>query len=151
MKILTKKLKPAEVQCRCLVLPRDKKGFFPTPGVFFDMLEGKTPHLARLDNQFRLRAPTWFHKHRAMKAGDEITLYKEDGSILITLSRSFLKPENDTFDWAHEVLEAIRNREIHGIIRVSGTGFSVEIGEHIKNTQIFFTVKQAAELVRKGA
>jgi hypothetical protein len=123
------------------VLPRDKKGFFPTPGVEFDMLEGKTPHLARLDNQFRLRALSWFRQHRAMKAGDEITLSKEDGPILLSLSRSFLKPENDTFDWAHEVLEAVRNGEVHGVIKVSGTGFSVELGEHIKETQIVFKAK----------
>lgn len=144
MKILTKKLGPAEVKCRCLVLPRGKKNFFPAPGVEFDLLEGKATHQARLDDQFRLRAPSWFRAHRALRAGDEISLSKENGSIRLSLSRSFLKPEDETFDWAHSVLEAIRNAEIHGVIRVSGNGFSVEIGEHVKETQIIFATKKAA-------
>ena len=141
MKILTKKLGPAEVKCRCLVLPRDKKANFPSPGVEFDMLEGKATYRARLDKQFRLRAPSWFHQHRAVKAGDEITISKDNGSIKISLSRSFSKPENETFDWAHEVIDAIKNGEIDGIIRINGKGFSVEIGEHVKETQIILKAK----------
>jgi hypothetical protein len=104
MKILTKKLGPAEVKCRCVVLPRDTKGNFPSPGVEFDMSEGKTPHLAKIDKQFRLRAPSWFRQHRAVKAGDEITVSKENGAIHISLSRSLSKPEGETFNWAREVL-----------------------------------------------
>lgn len=144
MKILTKKLGPAEVKCRCLVLPRDKKSYFPSPGVEFDMLEGKATHRARLDNQFRLRAPSWFRQHRAVKAGDEITLSKENDTINISLSRSLSKPENETFDWAHEVIDAIKNGEIDGILRINGKGFSVEIGEHVKETQIIFATKKTA-------
>jgi hypothetical protein len=141
MKILSKKLGPAEVKCRCLVLPRNKKGDFPSPGVEFDMLEGKAIHRARLDNQFRLRAPSWFRQHRAVKAGDTITISKDNGSLKISLSRSFSKPESKTFDWAHEVLDAIKNREIYGTISIVENGFSVEIGEHIKETQIIFKAK----------
>lgn len=141
MKILTKKLMPAEVKCRCLVLPHDKKGNFPSPGVDFDVLEGKAAHRAKLDNQFRLRSPSWFRQHRALKAGDEITFFKDNGSIKISLSRSFSKPDNETFKWAHEVLDAIKDGEIYGLIRVSRNGFSVEIGEHIKETQIIFKAK----------
>lgn len=141
MKILTKRLGPAEVKCRCIVIPRDKKALLPPPGVEFDLSEGKATHKARLDNQFRLRAVSFFRQHRGMKARDEITLYKEKGSMRISLSRLFSKPENETFDWACEVLEAIRDREIDGVIRVSGNGFSVEIGEHVKETQIIFIAK----------
>lgn len=138
MKLLTKKLGPAEVQCRCIVLPRDKKNLFPVPGVEFDMVEGKASHRARLDNQFRLRAPSWFRLHRAVKAGDEVTFFKENGAIRLSLLRSFSKPDSETFDWAHEVLEAIRDGEIHGVITVNKTGFNVEIGEHVKNTKVIF-------------
>jgi hypothetical protein len=141
MKILTKKLGPAEVKCRCLVLPRDKKGAFPAPGVEFDILEGNTVHRAKLDNQFRLRARSWFRQHCAVKAGDEITLYKDNGSIKISLSRSFSKPENETFDWAHDVLNAITAGEIHGRVKVSKNGFSVDIGEQIKETEIILKAK----------
>lgn len=141
MKILTKKLMPAEVKCRCLVLPRDKKGDFPSPGVDFDILEGKATHRAKLDNQFRLRTPSWFRQHRALKAGDEITFSKDNGSIKISLSRSFSKPENETFDWTHEVLDAIKDGEIYGFIKINRNGFNVEIGEHVKETQIIFTAK----------
>lgn len=141
MKILTKKLGPAEVKCRCLVLPRDKKGAFPSPGVEFDILEGKVAHRAKLDNQFRLRARSWFRQHRAVKAGDEITLSKDNGFIKISLSRYFSKPENETFDWAHEVLNAITDGEIYGIVKVNKNGFNVEIGENIKETQITYKVK----------
>lgn len=138
MKVLTKKLGPAEVKCRCLVLPRDKKEFFPHPGIEFDMLEGKTSHRAKIDKQFRLRSPSWFRLHRAMKAGDEIMISKDDGSMKISLTRSFPKPENETFDWAHEVLDAINNHEIFGIIRINKNGFNVEIGKHLKETRITF-------------
>jgi hypothetical protein len=141
MKILTKKLMPAEVKCRCLVLPRDKKGDFPSPGVNFDILEGKATHRAKLDSQFRLRAPSWFRQHRALKAGDEITFSRDNGSIKISLSRSFSKPENETFDWTHEVLDAIKEGEIYGFFKINRNGFSVEIGEHVKETQIIFTAK----------
>jgi hypothetical protein len=144
MKILTKKLGPAEVKCRCLVLPRDKKGNFPSPGVEFDISEGKMIHRARLDNQFRLRVATWFRQHRAVKAGDEITLSRDNGTIHISLSRSLSKPENETFDWAHEVIDAIKNGEIDGILRINGKGFSVEIGEHVKETHIIFATKKSA-------
>jgi hypothetical protein len=141
MKILTKKLGPAEVKCRCLVLPRDKKGNFPAPGIEFDLLEGKTSHRAKLDNQFRLRAPSWFRQHRAIKAGDEINISKENGFMKISLSRAFSKPESETFSWAHEVLDAIKNREINGVIRINEHGFNVEIGENIKETQIILKAK----------
>jgi hypothetical protein len=141
MKILTKKLGPAEVKCRCLVLPRDKKGNFPSPGVEFEILEGKTSHKAKLDNQFRLRAASWFRQHRAVKAGDEITITKDNGSMKISLSRSFSKPENETFGWAHEVLDAIKDGEIFGLVRFTKNGFNVEIGEHVKETQIILKAK----------
>ena len=56
MKILTKQIGPAEVKCRCIVIPRGKKALFPPPGVQFDMLEGNMTHKGKMDNQFRLRA-----------------------------------------------------------------------------------------------
>lgn len=138
MKILTKRLGPAEVKCRCITIPSSKRTFFPAPGVEFDMSEGKATHRGRLDNQFRLRAPSWFRQHQAVKAGDEVTFLKENGFMRISLLRSFSKPENETFGWAHEVLDAIKDDEIHGVIRVSRNGFSVEIGERVKETQIAF-------------
>jgi hypothetical protein len=141
MKILTKKLRPAEVKCRCLVLPREKKGNFPSPGVEFEILEGKAAHRAKLDNQFRLRSSSWFRQHRAVKAGDEITISKDNGSMKISLSRSFSKPQNETFGWAHEVLDAIKDGEIYGLIKVNKNGFNVEIGEHVKETQIVLKAK----------
>ena len=139
MKILTKKLGRAEVTCRCIIIPRDKKALFPAPGVQFNVQEGKATYVGKIDNQFRLRSISWFRQHRTIKAGDEVTFFKEDGVIRISLSRSFSKPENETFDWAHEVLNAIRDGEIQGIFRVDGNGFSIEIGEHVEQTQIVFT------------
>lgn len=141
MKVLTKRLGPAEVKCRCLVLPRDKKGNFPSPGVEFDIFEGKAAHRAKLDKQYRLRAPSWFRQHRAMKAGDEINISKDNGSMKISLSRSFSKPENETFKWTREVIDAIKDGEIFGILKITGTGFSVEIGDHVKETRIFLKAK----------
>ncbi len=141
MRILTKRLGPAEVKCRCILIPRGKKALFPPPGAEFDLLEGKSTHNARLDNQFRLRVVTWFRQHRSLKAGDEVTFSKANGSISIALSRSFSRPESETFDWTHEVLDAVRDREIPGVIRVTRNGFSVEIGEHVEETQIVFATK----------
>jgi hypothetical protein len=63
-----------------------------------------------LDNQLRLRAAAWFRHHRAVKAGDEITISKDNGSLKISLSRSFSKPESETFNWVREVIDAIKNR-----------------------------------------
>ena len=138
MKILTERLGPAEVKCRCILIPSSKRTLFPVPEVEFDILEGKAIHRGRLDNQFRLRAASWFRQHQAVKAGDEVTFLKENGFMRISLSRFFSKPDNETFGWAHEVLDAIKDGEIHGTIRISGNGFSVEIGEHVKETQIIF-------------
>ena len=139
MKILTKKLGKAEVMCRCIIILRDKKALFPAPGIQFDIHEGKAKYKAKIDKQFRLRSISWFREHRAVKAGDEVAFSKEDGAMHISLSRSFLKPESETFEWAHDVLNAIRDGEIDGIVKVDGNGFSVEIGEHVKQTQIVFT------------
>lgn len=141
MKILTKKLGRGEINWKGFVIPRNKTALFPPVGVEFDLLEDKASYKGKIDNQSRLRLAEWFHQHRNLKAGDEVTFFKENGSIHITLSRSFSKPENETFDWAHEVLDAVRNREINGIIRISDHGFNVEIGEHIKNNQIIFSAK----------
>lgn len=141
MKILTKKLMPAEVQCRCIVLPRDKTGNFPSPGVEFDITEGKTIHRAKLDRQFRLRALSWFHQHQAVKAGDEITFSKDNGLLRISLTRILSKPDKETFKWMHEVLDAIRDGDVFGIIKVSNSGFIVEIGEQVKETQIILATK----------
>ena len=89
MKILTKKLGRAEVMCRCIIIPRDKKALFPVPGVKFDIHEGKETYEAKIDKQYRLRSISWFRRHRTIKAGDEVTFFKEDGAIRISLSRAF--------------------------------------------------------------
>jgi len=141
MKILNKKLGPAEVKCRCIIIPADNRTSFPAPGVKFDLFEGKVTHQARLDSQFRLRAPSWFRQHSAVKAGDEVTFLKENGTTRISLSRFFPKPENEAIGWGHEVLDAIKGGEIYGVITLSGNGFSVEIGEHVKETKIIFKAK----------
>ncbi len=141
MKILTKLLGKGEINWKGFVIPRSKTALFPPVGVEFDLLDGKATFKGKMDSQSRIRLAEWFRQHRNLKAGDEVTFFKENGSMRITLSRSFSKPENQTFDWAHEVLDAVRNREINGIIRINGNGFNVEIGEHIKNTQIIFSAK----------
>jgi len=141
MKILTKKLKPAEVKCRCIIIPSTKRTLFPSPGVEFELIEGQTPHKGKLDSQFRFRASSFFQHHRSLKPGDEVTFLKENGHMRISLSRYFSKPENKTFSWAHEVLDAIKDSEIDGIVTVTRKGFSVEIGDQIKETQIIFKTK----------
>ena len=141
MKILTKKLKPAEVKCRCIVIPITKRTLFPSPGVEFKLIEGETAYKGRLDSQFRFRAASFFQHHRSLKPGDEVTFLKDNGHMRISLSRYFSKPENKTFSWAHEILDAIKDGEIDGIIIVTGKGFCVEIGEKVKETQIIFKAK----------
>jgi hypothetical protein len=59
----------------------------------------------------------------------------------ISLSRSFSRPETETFAWALEVIEAIRDGEIDGIIRINKKGFSVEIGKHVRETQVMLERK----------
>ncbi len=136
MKILTKKLGKGEIRWGGVVIPRDKTSLFPTPGVEFDLVDEKTRHTAKMDNQSRLRMSSWFRQHRTVKPGDEVTFYRQNGTMRISLSRSFSRPEKETFDWALEVIEAIRDGEIHGVIRLNGSGFSVEIGDHIKKTEV---------------
>jgi hypothetical protein len=141
MKILTKKLKPAGVKCRCITIPSTKRTLFPSPGVEFKLMEGKTTHKGKLDSQFRFRAATFFQDHRSLKPGDEVTFLKDNGHMRISLSRYFSKPENKTFSWAHEVLDAIKDGEVDGIVTVTGKGFCVEIGKQVKETQIIFKTK----------
>ena len=76
-----------------------------------------------------------------MKPGDKVTFSKQNGTIKIVLSRSFSRPEKETFTWALEVIEAIRDGEIEGIIRINKKGFSVEIGKHVRETQVVLETK----------
>ena len=141
MKILTKKLGKGEINWKGVVIPRRKKGLFPAPGVEFDLLEGKTTFRGRMDDQSRLRLAEWFRQHRNLKPGDEVTFFRQNGTMRISLSRSFSRPEKETFAWALEVIEAIRDGEIEGIIRINKKGFSVEIGKHVKETQVMLERK----------
>ena len=118
------------------MIPRSKKNLFPTIGVEFDLLEGKTTFKGRMDGQYRLRLVEWFRRHRNLKPGDEVTFSRQNGSMRISLSRSFSRPEKETFTWALEVIEAIRDGEIDGIIRINKKGFCVRIGEYVKETQV---------------
>jgi hypothetical protein len=138
MEILTKKLGEGEAKWKGVVLPRKKKGLFPSPGTEFDLLEGQTIYKANVDKQYRIRLAPWFRKHPTIKAGDQVTFLKQNGKMRIVLSKNFSEPERGTIDWAHEVLQAIRDGEVAGIIRVRKNGFAVEIGENIKETQIIF-------------
>jgi len=141
MKSLTKKLGKGEINWKGVVIPRSKKALFPAAGVEFDLLEGKTTYRGRMDNQSRLRLAEWFRQHRNLKPGDEITFSRQNGTMRISLSRSFSRPEKETFAWALEVIEAIRDGEVDGIIRINKGGFNVEIGEHVRETQVVLGTK----------
>ena len=141
MKILTKKLGKGEINWKGVVIPRSKKALFPATGVEFDLLEGKTIYKGRMDNQSRLRLAEWFRQHRNLKPGDEVTFSRQNGIMKISLSRSFSRPEKETFTWALEVVEAVRDGEVDGIIRINKKGFSVEIGKHVKETQVVLETK----------
>lgn len=136
MEILSKRLGKGEVKWKGVVIPRKLKHLFPSPGLEFDLLEGKTAYKAKVDNQFRIRLAPWFRRHATIKAGDQVSFSKKNGKIHITLSKNFTEPEKGTLDWAQEVIEAIREGEVQGIIRIKKNGFTVEIGEHVKETQI---------------
>jgi hypothetical protein len=136
MKILTKKLGKGEIKWGGVVIPRSKTALFPAPGVEFDVLDKKTTYRAKIDKQSRIRIASWFQQHRTTKPGDEVTFYKQNGMMRISLLRSFSRPEKETYEWTLEVIEAIRDGEISGIIRMNKDGFCVEIGTHVKQTQI---------------
>jgi hypothetical protein len=136
MKILTKKLGKGEIKWGGVVIPRDKTSLFPAQGVEFDLVDEKTKYPAKMDAQSRLRMSSWFRQHKTVKPGDEVTFFKQNGTMRLSLSRTFSRPEKETFDWALEVIEAIRDGEIHGVIRLNGKGFDVEIGDHIKKTEV---------------
>ena len=136
MKILTKKLGSAEVMCRCIIIPRDKQALFPVPGVQFNIHEGKATYEGKIDKQYRLRSISWFRQHRNVKPGDEVTFFKENGRLRIVLSKNFPEPTKLGIDWALEVIEAIRDGDVFGIIRLNKNGYTVEIGNHIKETQV---------------
>ena len=141
MKILTKKLGKGEINWKGVVIPRSKKELFPVPGVEFDLLDGKSVYKAKMDVQSRLRAPDWFKQHRNLKPGDEITFLKENGKMKITLLKNFTDPHKETLDWAEDVIQAIKNDEICARITINKSGFSVEIGDHIKRTEVLSGAK----------
>jgi len=136
MQILSKRLGNGEVKWRGLVIPRRLKHNFPSPEVEFDLWEGKTLYRVKVDKQFRIRLASWFRQHPTIKAGDQVTFLKENGKMRIALVKNFSEPQRGTLDWGQEVIQAIKDGEIHGIIRITQNGFTVEIGEHIKETQI---------------
>lgn len=141
MKILTKKLGKGEINWKGVVIPRSKISLFPAPGIEFYLQEGKTIYRGKMDNQSRLRLAEWFRQHRSLKPGDEVTFSRQNGTMKISLSRSFSRPEKETFQWMIEVIEAIRDGEVDGIIRISKKGFCIEIGKHIEETQITLDTK----------
>lgn len=136
MKILTKKLGKGEIKWGGVVIPRSKTALFPAPGVEFDLRDTKTAYRAKMDNQSRLRMASWFRQHRNVKPGDEVTFFKENGRLRIVLSKHFPEPTKSGIDWALEVIEAIRDGDVSGIIRLNKNGYTVEIGNHIKETRV---------------
>jgi hypothetical protein len=136
MELLSKKLGKGEINWKGIVIPRNKTNLFPAPGIEFDLQEGRTTFKAKMDNHSRLRLSKWFRQHRSLKPGDEIKLSRQNGTIKISLSRSFSRPEKETFEWMIELIEAVRNGEIEGHVHINKKGFYLEIGEHIKETQV---------------
>ena len=141
MKILTKKLGKGEIKWRGVVIPRAKTTLFPTKGVEFDLIDDRTRHRVKMDAQSRLRMASWFRQHKTVKPGDEVTFSKQNGTLRISLSRSFSKPDEQILDWASEVIEAIKEGEISVVIRFGSGRFSLEIGDHIKKTEIVVGTK----------
>lgn len=141
MKILTKKLGKGEINWKGLVIPRSKNALFPAPGIEFDLLDSKTAYKAKMDVQSRLRVPDWFKQHRNLKPGDEVTFFKENGKMRITLLKNFADPHKETLDWAEDVILAIKNDEICAKITINKSGFSVEIGDQIKRTEVLSGTK----------
>ena len=142
MKLLTKSLGMGEAKYKVVLVPRAKKDLFPPPDQEFDLHEGEAVHKAKVDRQYRLRVPSFFRRHRSIKQGDEVTLSSHNGRIYIALSsRGLTGPEKGIFAWAREVLDSIEIDEVQGIIQTTRSGFTVEIGEHIKQTQIVVGTK----------
>ena len=44
--------------------------------------------------------------------------------------------EQEVLDWTEDVIKSIRAGEVAAIIRMNKAGFTVELGEHIKETKI---------------
>ena len=86
MDILTKRLKPGEVNWNGITLPRDKKGLFPAPGVVFDLHNGKDTYKVKVDSQFRIRLTEWYRDQLTVKPGDEVSFRKESGAMHIGVS-----------------------------------------------------------------
>ena len=141
MKVLTKKLGKGEINWKGVVIPRSKKALFPPPGIEFDLREGKATYKGKMDNQSRLRSTDWFRQHRNLKPGDEVTFHRENGKIRITLSKNFPEPYKEAIDWALAVIQAVKDGEVYGIIRLNKNGYTVEIGDHIKETQVVSRTK----------
>jgi hypothetical protein len=142
MNSLTKKIGPAEVKCRCVTIPADKRYVFPGPGAEFDLIEGNTTHRAKLDTQFRLRSASWFRQHKGIKAGDEINFIQENGCVRVSFSRLLFQPESEGFKLSHEILNSIESHEIEGILRIEDSKIVIEIGEHLEATEIVYRRKR---------
>jgi hypothetical protein len=138
MEILNKALGKGEVNWKGVVLPREKKSLFPAPGIYFDLVDGKEVYKVKLDGQFRIRLAPWFQQHPAIRPGDRIIISRDNGRMHIALSKNFSEPERGVFEWVEEVMQAIRNGEIHGILELRQDGFSVKIGKELKETEIKF-------------
>ncbi len=136
MEILTKKLGDGQIRWGGIVVPKRKLPLFPPAGKEFDLWEGKTAFKAKMDDYSRLRTPDWFHQHPNLKAGDAVTISKENGRMRIALSKNFPEPTKSGIEWALEVIEAIRDGEVFGTIRLNKNGYTVEIGDHVKETRV---------------
>jgi len=88
MVILSKKIKAGEVRWKGLVVPKNRKDLFPSPGVLFDLSDEKNTYKVRLDRLHRIRLSKWFANHPEVKPGDEVIFSKENGAMHISLSKA---------------------------------------------------------------
>ncbi len=86
--ILSKRLKAGELSGKVIVILKGKKDMFPLPGVEFNLRDERTDYRVTLDRQHRLRLTDWFNNHRSVKAGDEITFYRDEAGVRISLDNA---------------------------------------------------------------
>jgi antitoxin component of MazEF toxin-antitoxin module len=112
MKLFTKKLRKGEIDRRVVNIPRFIRPVFPPVGIEFNLCDGETKHIAKLDNKSHLQIPSWFQQHKNIVLGDEITLSLQDENMCITDSRSFALSQKEVMNFFQEVIDATHNSEI---------------------------------------
>ena len=129
MEILRKQLRPAEVNRRCVCIPKQKWHLFPKVGQSLVILDSEAGCVYEVvvGSQYRLGMASWYREHDEVRPGDEIVFWKENGNMRVDVSRP--KRHVREVSLPHLLGREIEGKKIIDIKHVAGKGTILVVEE----------------------